>query len=135
MRDLDTISAALTAAETGHLVITTLHTNNASKTIHRIIDMFPTEQQEQVKSQLASVLIGVLSQKLVQTKDKAGIVLATELLINNPAIGNLIRNDKIHQIFNVMQTSSKEGMYTFENSLSQLASDGYIEYNEKEDNV
>ena len=125
MRDLETIKAALTAAETGHLVLGTLHTQTASSTIDRIIDSFPSEAQSQVRSQLANSLKAIVSQRLVKRKDK-GRIAATEILINNTAIQNLIRNEKIHQIKNVLQTSSSQGMVTLEQSVRFLIEEGFV---------
>src|SRR5690625_4469344 len=95
MRDLETISTAITAAETGHLVLATLHTNSASQTINRIIDVFPPHQQGQIRTQLASVLTAIISQRLFIRKDNSGRIVATEILIGQPSVANLIRNDKI----------------------------------------
>ncbi|UNK16086.1 type IV pilus twitching motility protein PilT [Paenibacillus sp. N3/727] len=120
LRDLETISIAITAAETGHLVLGTLHTPNAPATIDRILDVFPPNQQGQIRIQLASVLIGILSQRLFPTMDNRGRHVATELLINNHAIANLIRNEKVHQIFNFMQTGKSYGMHTLEMSMNEL---------------
>lgn len=120
MRDLETISTAITAAETGHLVFATLHTSDASSTIDRIIDVFPASQQPQVRIQLASVLAAVLSQRLIPTVDRKGRRAATELLVNNSAIANLIRNEKVHQIPSIMQTSRAVGMHTLESSIKDL---------------
>ncbi|SFD61859.1 twitching motility protein PilT [Bacillus sp. OV194] len=119
MRDLETISTAITAAETGHLVLGTLHTSSAPSTIDRIIDVFPPNQQGQIRIQLASVLVGILSQRLFPTPDKNGRKAVTEILLNNSAVANLVRNEKIHQIHNVMQTSKASGMHTFEMSLKE----------------
>ncbi|MEH7112098.1 type IV pilus twitching motility protein PilT [Neobacillus niacini] len=120
MRDLETIGIAITAAETGHLVLGTLHTSSAPSTINRIIDVFPPAQQPQIRVQLASVLVGVISQRLFPTVDKKGRKAATEVLVNNPAIANLIRNEKIHQIQSTMQTSRAQGMHTLEMSIRDL---------------
>ncbi|WP_160721995.1 type IV pilus twitching motility protein PilT [Bacillus sp. USDA818B3_A] len=120
MRDLETMSIAITAAETGHLVLGTLHTSSAPTTINRIIDVFPSEQQAQIRIQLASVLVGVISQRLFPTVDKKGRKAATEILVNNAAIANLIRNEKIHQIQSTMQTSRAQGMHTLEMSIKEL---------------
>ncbi len=120
MRDLETIGIAITAAETGHLVLGTLHTSSAPSTINRIIDVFPPAQQPQIRVQLASVLVGVISQRLFPTFDKKGRKAATEILVNNPAIANLIRNEKIHQIQSTMQTSRAQGMHTLEMSIKDL---------------
>lgn len=126
MRDLETISTAITAAETGHLVLGTLHTTNAPSTIDRIIDVFPPSQQAQVRIQLAAVLAAVISQRLLPTADRSGRVTTNEILINNAAIKNLIRNEKIHQIHSVMQTSKSGGMHTFEMSIKELLEEKII---------
>lgn len=126
MRDLETISTALTAAETGHLVMATLHTNNAPQTINRIIDVFPPHQQKQIRIQLSTVLEGIVSQRLFTKMDGAGRIAATEVLLNLPAVANLIRNEKVEQIQNVMQTSRSQGMHTLEMSINQLLSSGII---------
>ncbi|KND51380.1 MAG: twitching motility protein PilT [Parcubacteria bacterium C7867-001] len=125
MRDLDTISAAVTAAETGHLVLATLHTNNAAQTIDRIIDMFPSTQQDQVRVQLAGSLAGIFSQRLVP-RIAGGLIPAYELLINNNAIANLIREGRTHEIGTVIQTSSQEGMIDMDRSLAELVRKGEI---------
>jgi twitching motility protein PilT len=126
LRDLETIQLALTAAETGHLVFGTLHTNNAPSTINRIIDVFPPSQQEQVRSQLSSTLKAVVTQRLFKRADGAGRVGAFEIMICNQAIRNLIRENKIFQIANVMQTSRAEGMLLMENSIKTLVAEGKI---------
>ncbi|OPA80626.1 type IV pili twitching motility protein PilT [Paenibacillus selenitireducens] len=120
LRDLETISIAITAAETGHLVLGTLHTPNAPATIDRILDVFPANQQGQIRIQLASVLIAILSQRLFPTIDNRSRRVATELLINNHAVANLIRNEKVHQIYNFMQTGKSFGMHTLEMSMNDL---------------
>lgn len=120
LRDLETIQTAITAAETGHLVLGTLHTNDASSTIDRIIDVFPVHQRNQTRTMLANVLLGVLSQRLFRKVDNSGRVVATEVLINNAAIANLIRGEKMHQINNVLQTSKADGMHTMEMSIREL---------------
>ncbi|HPR64638.1 MAG TPA: type IV pilus twitching motility protein PilT [Thermoanaerobaculia bacterium] len=121
MRDLETIEAALRIAETGHLTFATLHTNSAVETINRIIDVFPTNQQSQVRTQLSFVLEGILCQSLLQRKDGRGRALAIEILIPNSGIRNLIREDKIHQLYSMMQTGqSTHGMQTFNQCLSNL---------------
>jgi twitching motility protein PilT len=120
MRDLETIATALTAAETGHLVFATLHTQSAPQTIDRVIDVFPAEQQDQVRVQLASTLQGVVTQNLVQTADGRGRVAALEILIPDDAVRNLIRTAKVEQIYSVMQTSTSRGMVTMEQSLADL---------------
>jgi twitching motility protein PilT len=120
MRDLETISIAITAAETGHLVFGTLHTADAPQTIDRAIDVFPPEQQQQVRVQLASVMIGILAQRLLPTIDNKGRVAAIEVLVNTPAVSNLIRSEKVHQIRSIMQTGRGQGMQTMENALREL---------------
>jgi len=122
LRDVETIGLALTAAETGHLVFGTLHSNSAPSTINRIIDVFPSEQQGQVQSQLASSLRCVLTQRLLKTVDKPGRVAAFELMICNTAIQSLIRENKIFQIANTMQMGKAEGQMLMENSLKDLVS-------------
>ncbi|HSH26140.1 MAG TPA: type IV pilus twitching motility protein PilT [Massilibacterium sp.] len=126
MRDLETISTAITAAETGHLVLATLHTSSATATIDRIIDVFPPHQQDQVRIQLASVLLAVLSQRLFPTADGKGRRAGTELLIGNSAVSNLIRNKKTYQIQSIMQTNRASGMHTMENSVLDLLKQGMI---------
>ena len=120
MRDLETISIAITAAETGHLVFGTLHTADAPQTIDRIIDVFPPEAQQQIRVQLSSVLLGVMAQRLLPTTDGNGRVAAIEVLVNTPAVANLIRSEKIHQIRSVMQTGKAQGMVTMDNALREL---------------
>jgi len=120
MRDLETISTAITAAETGHLVMSTLHTTGAAQTIDRIIDVFPPHQQQQIKVQLSSVLQGVISQQLLPTLDGKGRVAALEILIVNDAIRNLVREGKTHQILTAIQTGIRSGMRTMDYSLSEL---------------
>ncbi|MUG69591.1 PilT/PilU family type 4a pilus ATPase [Paenibacillus validus] len=120
MRDLETISTAITAAETGHLVFGTLHTADAPQTIDRVIDVFPPESQQQIRVQLASVLLGVMAQRLLPTADGQGRVAAIEVLVNTPAIANLIRSEKVHQIRSAMQTGKAQGMQTMEMSLREL---------------
>lgn len=127
LRDYETISTALTAAETGHLVLGTLHTTNAPDTIDRIIDVFPPSQQGQVRVQLANVLQGIVSQRLFQRIDKKGRRAAVEILLNTPAVKNLIRNEKIHQITNVMQTSKANHMQTLEMSIKELLAEKMID--------
>lgn len=130
MRDLETIQTAITAAETGHLVLATLHTNSAAQTITRIIDVFPPHQQEQIRIQLASVLEAVISQRLFPRIDKVGRTAATEILISHPSVANLIRNNKIDQIRNVLQTSKALGMHTITMSIQDLMSRGIISQEE-----
>jgi twitching motility protein PilT len=131
MRDLETIEAALTVSETGHLTLATLHTNSAVQTINRIIDVFPAHQQEQIRVQLSFVLEGILSQQLLPKKTGRGRVVAVEILVPNPAIRNLIREDKVHQIYSQMQTGqSRSGMQTMNQSLFELYTKGLISYDE-----
>jgi twitching motility protein PilT len=120
MRDLETISMAITAAETGHLVYGTLHTSSAAKTVDRIIDAFPEDQQNQVRTMLADSLRGVISQTLVKRADGQGRVAAMEILVSTPAIANLIREGKTFQIISALQTGKKEGMITLDQSLMNL---------------
>ena len=126
MRDLETISTALTAAETGHLVLATLHTPDAPQTVSRIIDVFPPYQQQQVKLQLSDCLQGVVSQLLLPHASGKGRVLATEIMIATPGIRNLIREQEIEQIPTLMQTGSQHGMHTMDKSLKELLSKGLI---------
>ncbi len=120
MRDLETISAALTIAETGHLVLATLHTNSAAESINRIIDVFPAGQQSQVRAQLAFVLEGVLTQTLLQKARGKGRMMACEIMVATPAIRALIRDDKVHQIYSALQSGKKHGMQTMVDALYQL---------------
>jgi len=126
MRDLETISTALTAAETGHLVFATLHTQSAPQTIDRIIDVFPTAQQDQVRTQLSVALQGVMTQQLLPTADGSSRVVACEVLVPTPAVRNLIREGKTHQIPSSMQTGSNVGMQTMDAALAQLVRAGKI---------
>lgn len=126
MRDLDTISAAVTAAETGHLVFATLHTSDAPQTVDRIIDVFPAHQQGQIRIQLASVLTAIISQRLLPLADGQGRVCATEILIQTPAIANLIRTEKTHQIKSLMQTGRMVGMHTLDMNIRELLQRGQI---------
>jgi twitching motility protein PilT len=126
MRDLETMSTALTAAETGHLVFATLHTQSTAQTVDRIIDIFPAEQQAQVRMQLSIGLQGILTQQLLPTVDGAGRVVACEVLIPTPAVRNLIREGKTHQIYSAIQTSGSLGMQTMDAHLAQLVRMGRI---------
>jgi twitching motility protein PilT len=119
MRDLETISTTITAAETGHLVFATLHTNSAPQTIHRIVDVFPAEQQSQIRFQLASSLLGIVSQRLIP-RIKGGFIPVCEVLIDNNAVSTLIRENKIHEIPAVIETSAKEGMISFSRAMVDL---------------
>ena len=128
MRDLETISVALTAAETGHLVFATLHTQDAAQTIDRVIDVFPPSQQQQVRVQLAGTLQGIVCQTLAKTSDGRGRAVATEVLVATPAIRNLIREGKTHQIYSTMQAGAKHGMHTMDQHLADLVQKGRITY-------
>lgn len=130
MRDLETIQAALRAAETGHLVLATLHTNDAIQTVDRIVDVFPGEQQQQVRFQLSMTLLAIISQRLLQRDDEEGRVLAYEFLKCNTAVANLIREGKTHQVYSVLETSTKEGMTTLDRSVKGLFMEGLISYEE-----
>jgi len=125
MRELETIATAVTAAETGHLVLSTLHTNNAAQTVNRIIDVFPAEQQGQIRIQLAGSLLGVFSQRLIP-RVSGGVIPAYELLLNNNAVANLIREARTHELQNVIETSSKNGMVSLNRSLAELVRLGEI---------
>ena len=126
MRDLETISTALTAAETGHLVFATLHTQSTAQTVDRIIDVFPPQQQGQVRTQLSIALQGIVTQQLLPTADGRGRVVATEVLVPTPAIRNLIREGKTHQIYAAVQTSGAVGMQTMDADLARLVREGTI---------
>ena len=128
MRDLETIQAALRAAETGHLVLATLHTNDAIQSVDRIIDVFSGDQQHQVRFQLSMTLLAVVSQRLIPREDGKGRVLAYELLKNNTAVSNLIREGKTHQVYSIMETNTKDGMITMDRSIKSLYLDGLIRY-------
>ncbi|OIO00812.1 type IV pili twitching motility protein PilT [Candidatus Desantisbacteria bacterium CG_4_10_14_0_8_um_filter_48_22] len=129
MRDLETIAAALTLAETGHLIFSTLHTIDAAQTVDRIIDVFPPYQQQQIRAQLSMALEGVLSQQLL-SKVGGGRVAAREVMLINPAIANLIREGKTHQIYSAIQTSTQAGMKTMEQAIKDLYDKGFISYDE-----
>ena len=126
MRDLETIESALIIAETGHLVFATLHTSDCVQTINRIIDVFPAYQQPQIRTQLSFVLIGVLSQQLVPKSTGKGRVLATEVMVTNPAMRSMIREQKTHQLYSVVQTGQREGMRTMNQALYELHVKGLI---------
>ncbi len=130
MRDLETIQSALTAAETGHLVMATLHTNDAIQTVDRIIDVFPGDQQQQIRFQLSMTLLAIVSQRLLPRVDKTGRVLACEILRNNTAVANLIREAKTHQVYSVVETGTREGMMTMDRSVKALYNKGLISYEE-----
>ncbi|GIV21596.1 MAG: twitching motility protein PilT [Armatimonadota bacterium] len=129
MRDLETIRAALTLAETGHLVFATLHTRNAPQTIDRVVDVFPPEQQEQIRIQLANTLESVIAQQLLPMLG-GGRVAAVEIMIATPAIRNLIREGKVHQIYSIMETSSQQGMQTMDRALADLHLSGLVSFEE-----
>ncbi|MEZ6174354.1 MAG: type IV pilus twitching motility protein PilT [Candidatus Scalinduaceae bacterium] len=130
MRDLETISLAITAAETGHLVFGTLHTSSAPKTIDRIIDVFPADQQSQIRAMFSESILAVISQNLVKRKDKAGRVAALEIMIVTPAIRNLIREGKVAQIHSSIQTGKQFGMQTMDNALRELYEKKAVELND-----
>ena len=126
MRDLETISAAMTLAETGHLVLATLHTQDAAQSIDRIIDIFPPHQQSQIRTQLSTTLIGIMAQRLVPRADGTGRVMALELLVRNDAITNCIKEGQTHQIYSMMQIGKADGMITLDSSLAELYKQGFI---------
>jgi twitching motility protein PilT len=126
MRDLETIAIAITAAETGHLVLATLHTINSAQTIERIIDAFQPTHQQQIRVQLANTLVGIVSQRLIIRKDDSGMVAAIECLTTNPAVRNLIREGKAHQLFSLLETGSRYGMFTMDKHLQGLYDRGII---------
>jgi twitching motility protein PilT len=126
MRDLETISTALTAAETGHLVFATLHTQSASQTVDRVIDVFPPHQQGQVRMQLSVALQGIVTQQLLPTADGSGRVVACEVMVPTPAVRNLIREGKTHQLYSTIQTSAANGMQTMDSDLARLVRQGKI---------
>jgi twitching motility protein PilT len=130
MRDLETIQAALTIAETGHLVFGTLHTPDAVQAINRIIDVFPSHQQQQVRAQISFVLQAVVSQQLLPKAYSSGRAMAVEILISNAAVKNLIREEKVHQIYSIMQTGTDYGMKTMNQSLAELYTKQLVTYNE-----
>ncbi len=131
MRDLETISTAVTAAETGHLIFATLHTNDAAQTIDRMVDVFPAHQQNQIRMQLAQTLLGIVSQRLL-TRVDGGRVPAVEILYNSNAVANLIREGKTHQINLVIETSREQGMISLNNSLADLVKRGIVSLEEAE---
>lgn len=126
MRDLETTAAAITAAETGHLVLSTLHTINASQTVERIIDMYPADQQNQIRSMLANTLQAVISQTLLKRTDKKGMVPAIEIMLCTPAVRNLIRENRVFEIPNVIETNRMLGMNTLDNAIAELYFNGLI---------
>jgi twitching motility protein PilT len=128
MRDYETIGIAITSAETGHLVFGTLHTSSAAQTVSRVVDVFPTDQQPQVRTQLASTLLGVVSQVLLPRADGQGRVAACEIMFANPAVRNNIRAGKVEAIYQTLQTSAGEGMQTMDQSLTRLCREGRIDY-------
>ena len=128
MRDLETIESALIIAETGHLVFATLHTSDAVQTVNRIIDVFPAHQQQQIRTQLSFVILGILSQQLIPKAGRSGRALATEVLMATAAVRSLIREGKVHQIYSVIQTSQRIGMKTMNQSLSDLCNGGLVSF-------
>ncbi len=127
MRDLETMALALTAAETGHLVFSTIHTNSAASVPERVIDVFPASQQKQIALQLANTLVGVIYQRLLRRADGKGMVPVLEILVGTPAVKNLIRENKLHQIESIMQTSAKQGMVLFDDALFKAYVSGLID--------
>jgi twitching motility protein PilT len=130
MRDLETISLAITASETGHLVLGTLHTSNAARTLDRVLDVFPNDQREQIRIMVSESLRGIISQQLIPRADHTGRCLAMEILMNNPAVGNLIREGKTFMLPGVIQTGKKQGMILMDDSLLQLFEAGLISLEE-----
>jgi twitching motility protein PilT len=126
MRDLETISLAITAAETGHLVLGTLHTGNASRTLDRLLDVFPVDQQEQIRIMVSESLRGIISQQLVPSTDGKGRVLALETLTNTPAVANVIREAKTYMLPGIIQTGKKQGMQLMDDALEALRAQGLI---------
>lgn len=126
MRDLETISAAITLAETGHLVLATLHTQDAAQSIDRMIDIFPSSQQSQIRAQLSTTLIGIMAQRLIPRADGTGRVMAVEILVRNDAITNCIKEGNTHQIYSMMQIGKADGMVTLDSSLAELFKQGFI---------
>ena len=135
MRDYETMQAAITAAETGHLVMSTVHTTDAASTINRIIDVFPPHQQQEVRTQLASVLVGVCSQQLIPTMDGKGRVASFEILANTDAVASMIRDDKVHQIHNAIQTGKMYGMVLRDQHLANLVKKGIVSKEEARSRV
>jgi twitching motility protein PilT len=129
LRDLETISTAMTAAETGHLIFATMHTNDASQTVDRIIDVFPSHQQNQIRSQFASVLLGIVSQRLLP-KTGGGRIPAVEIMFKNSAVENLIRENKVHQLDSVIETGLKDGMISLDRALADLIRRGLVSVND-----
>ncbi|MEK7376326.1 MAG: ATPase, T2SS/T4P/T4SS family, partial [Candidatus Margulisiibacteriota bacterium] len=128
MRELDTISTAVTAAETGHLVISTLHTNDAVQTIDRIVDIFPSHQQNQIRIQLSMTLQGVISQQLIPRADGMGLIVAAEILKVNSAVRNIMRKGSTQEIYSMMEIGVKQGMQTMDMALRDLYKEGLIKY-------
>ena len=128
MRDLETIEAALTISETGHLTFATLHTSDAVQTINRIVDVFPAHQQQQIRTQLSFVLAGVFCQQLIPKSNGKGRVLSSEILLATPAVRALIRDNKAHQVYSIIQVSGKLGMKTMNSSLHDLYKAKHLSY-------
>lgn len=126
MRDLETISLAITASETGHLVLGTLHTSNAARTLDRVLDVFPTDQRDQIRIMVSESLRGIISQQLIPKADGTGRVLAMEILMNNPAVGNLIREGKTFMLPGVIQTGKKQGMQLMDDAITELLQAGIV---------
>ena len=130
MRDMETISAALTAAETGHLVLATLHSNDAIQAIDRIVDVFPSHQQSQARSQLASSILGIVSQRLLPAKVGGDRLAIFEILVGNAAIRNLIRENKLHQVQSIMEGGRRDGMITLDRALKEAYENGLIHWDD-----
>jgi len=130
LRDLDTIQEAMIIADTGHLVLGTLHTSDSIQTINRIVDVFPAHQQRQIRTQLSFVLVGILAQQLVPRNDQKGRVLSAEVLVSTPAVRSMIRDAKEHQIYSIIQTSQKFGMKTMNQALAELYAKNVVSYDE-----
>jgi twitching motility protein PilT len=127
LRDRETISLAITAAETGHLVFATIHTTSAARTIDRILDAFPPDEQPQIRSMISESIRGIVCQQLIPRRDGSGRALAMEILLNTPAVSNLIRERKLFQIPSIIQTSRQQGMMLLDNSLMDLVNQGVID--------
>jgi twitching motility protein PilT len=135
MREIETISGAITAAETGHLVLATLHTNDCAQTIHRIVDVFPPSRQEQIRVQVSASLVAIFNQKLLPQADRAGRIPVYELLVANEAVRNLIRENKVHQLQNIIQTGKTLGMSTMDEHIRDFYQQGIITYDTALSNV
>ncbi|MFC1736727.1 type IV pilus twitching motility protein PilT [Candidatus Hydrogenedentota bacterium] len=135
MRDIETIAATMTAAETGHMVFATLHTNDATQTVDRIVDVFPEAQQQQIRFQLSMSLLAVLSQRLIPRSGDPGRIMAYEIMRNNPAVANLIREGKTHQLYSVLETHQRDGMVTLDACIKELYLKGLITFDDAINNM